>query len=239
VAFDAIGVLNTDDAVETYFIEKVLKPNVDADTAVLVDIGAHVGKYSSTLLSVLPKAKIYAFEPNPVTFQKLKARFPKGEVECFNMGLGSEAGSMQMYVYADDQSTSHASLFESVLTQLHHAEKVDTVDVAINRLDDICSERGIERIDLLKVDTEGFELEVLKGGSNVIREGRVRIVQFEFNEMNVMSRIYLHDFYDMLPGYRFFRLNAGGLVHLGEYNSANEIFKYHNIIAIDKSVTIP
>ena len=62
-------------------------------------------------------------------------------------------------------------------------------------------------------------------------------MQFEFNEMNVISRVFLKDFYDLLGDeWDFFRLDTRKLIYLGRrYDSANEIFKFQNIVAIRKS----
>ncbi len=79
-----------------------------------------------------------------------------------------------------------------------------------------------------------FELEVLKGAAELLKRGAIKIIQFEFNSMNVYSRAFLHDFYCLLPGFEFFRLSADKLIPLNEYHSQNEIFLYQNIIAIQR-----
>jgi hypothetical protein len=51
--------------------------------------------------------------------------------------------------------------------------------------------------------------------------------------MNVISRVFLRDFYKLIPQYAFFRLDEGRLIPLGEYSTRNEIFQFHNIVAFN------
>ena len=85
---------------------------------------------------------------------------------------------------------------------------------------------------MLKIDVEGFELEVLKGAEKLLREGRIKIIQFEFNEVNIIQRRFLKDFYDELPGFDFYRLDENRLIALNEWQPKHEIFLFQKVIAI-------
>ena len=76
------------------------------------------------------------------------------------------------------------------------------------------------------------ELFVPRGCSNRLQEEPVGVFEFEFNEMNVISRTFLRDFYTALEDFVFYRLRSDGLIPLGKYDARNEIFKFQNIIAI-------
>jgi hypothetical protein len=117
-------------------------------------------------------------------------------------------------------------------------EEVASVDCRVMTLDAYCLENHIEQIDFLKIDTEGYELFVLKGARHMLEQNRIRVVQFEFNEMNVVSRVFLKDFYDILPGFRFYRIRQGSLMPLGPYAALHEIFQYQNLLAIHPSVEV-
>jgi hypothetical protein len=66
----------------------------------------------------------------------------------------------------------------------------------------------------------------------MINGGNIKIIQFEFNEMNIVSRVFLKDFYQILKAYKIYRLCETELIPLFHYDSINEIFKFQNIIAI-------
>ena len=93
----------------------------------------------------------------------------------------------------------------------------------------------IQRIDLLKIDAEGNELDIIKGARRMIEQQRVACIQFEFGECDVYSRVFLKDFYDTLPSYSFFRICSRGLIPLGQHKPQHEIFQYQNIVAVDKA----
>ena len=72
---------------------------------------------------------------------------------------------------------------------------------------------------------------VLKGAKALLASESIEIIQFEFNKMNVFSRTFMHDFFVLLPKFRFFRMVQDGLVALGEYNPGSwELFGYQNIV---------
>ncbi len=96
----------------------------------------------------------------------------------------------------------------------------------------LCQRKKIKEVKFLKIDTEGNELNVLLGAAQLLKEKRIETIQFEFNEMNTVSRVFFRDFQELLPDHAFYRLLPAGLLPL-EKNSpmTNEIFGYQNIIA--------
>ena len=116
-----------------------------------------------------------------------------------------------------------------------HSDASSSWDISVTTLDAFVAERGIERIDLLKVDVEGGELEVLRGATDTLQRKMINAIHFEFNETNVVSRVFMKDFYEMLPDYDFYRMLPDGLVPMGIYYPIiAEIFAYQNIAAINR-----
>lgn len=104
-------------------------------------------------------------------------------------------------------------------------------------LDEFCSERGIDKIDLLKIDTEGNELSCLLGAKELLERGAIGAIHFEFNEMNAVSHATFKDFWDLLDGYDFARLLPGGrLLPITKYSPLQcEIYAYQNIVAVRRN----
>ena len=236
VAHKEMGVNNYGSNIETgeeFFLKSFLSTKFKNQPITIVDAGANTGEYSLLLKDVLPLATIYAFEPNPVTFKVLKEKTKMiNNVKSFSIGLGSAESTMEIYTYKNDKSSEHASVIKEVMVTLHKSEQIENYQVSIINLDSFCKDHSLEKIHFLKIDTEGFELEVLKGAAHFIKEKNIEVIQFEFNEMNIFSRVFLHDFYTILPNYKFYRLDTKKLIPLGDYNSSNEIFRYQNIIAV-------
>jgi FkbM family methyltransferase len=201
---------------------------------VILDIGANVGNYSTSLRRANPEIPIYAFEPHPVTYSRLCLNVDGLNVKTFNLGAGCVAGSMTLYDYADRDGSSHASMYKGVIEQIHHGRAIGH-EVSVIALDDFVAAEKIDLICLLKIDTEGHELEVLKGFRRTIAANKIDMIHFEFNEMNMASRVFFHDFWELLPNYDFFRMLPGGLLPLPRYNPvACEIFAYQNVVALLK-----
>lgn len=221
---------------EVYVFDEILKRiyNNKKDL-VIFDVGANKGGYSNKVATMYPDSKIFAFEPNPYTFAKLKESASKNIIPIC-MGVGSVKMKSEIYVYQNDLVTEHASLVKDVIPQNNSVGGAVSVPVEIITIDEYAKENHINRIDFLKIDTEGYEFNVLIGAHNMIYENKIGVIQFEFNEMNVLARVFMKDFFDKLKAYNFYRVIKGGLIKLNTYGSELEVFKYQNILAIQKDI---
>jgi FkbM family methyltransferase len=237
VAYNNIGILKFENDLvsgEQFLVTRVLKKNLGGVARpVIFDVGANVGKYSMLLAKTFPQAQIYAFEPNENTFKQLAANVGNA-VKCVNIGMGSEEKIEKIYTYSDNLASSHASIYEEVFHTFHKRDDVVEIEFQLTTLDLFCEKKKVTGIDFLKIDTEGNELNVLKGARETLSERKVKIIQFEFGECDVFSRVFLQDFYAMLPDYNIYRLDSERLIPLFEYASTNEIFRYQNFIAVRK-----
>jgi FkbM family methyltransferase len=239
MSLSGLGILNfADDHVsgEWHFVKRELPRLLGTSAPTIFDVGANVGNFTALLLEAFPQGTIHAFEPHPATFAKLSARqFPASRVRRHNVAVGAESGSAILFDRADADTvgSSHASLYESVITGMHGRGAVP-LSVNVTTLDALAEQERIAQIDFLKIDTEGHELAVLQGARGLLARRLIRCVQFEFNEMNVASRAYLNDFRQILPDYDFFRLLPKGLLPLGAAHIDTELFAFQNIVAIRK-----
>jgi FkbM family methyltransferase len=233
-----LGILNSENerwSGEDHFLRH-LSRFIEADKSFVVfDVGANVGVYSQRLRALHPRARIFAFEPLPESFAILQRNLGPQGVEVYNLALSDKAGAATIYT-RPGETTTHASLYSAVIEDLYHnsphANPIETTT-----LDSFVAEHTIDRIGLLKLDTEGSELQILRGAQLLLDEGRIDLIQFEFNEMNVISRVFLRDFIALLPGYTLFRLLPDGLVPIQATPAfLNEIFAFQNIVAVRKGL---
>lgn len=239
VAYKGIGILKYQDHVvsgERYLLTRVLtelfrgKPDVT-----LFDVGANVGNYTQLLAAEFPEAHIYAFEPNEHSYGSLVENAGESAV-CVNAGLGAQNKQVTMYTYGDSLASSHASLHDNVFHAYHRRDDLAEVDVDLETLDGFCEQYSVSRIDFLKIDTEGSELEVLKGAEGMLSEDRIDVIQFEFGECDIAARVFLQDFYDHLENFDLYRLDTERLIPLAQYSVVNEIFRYQNLVAFRKEL---
>lgn len=154
---------------ETKWLQEYLRPGM-----VVVDVGANVGYYTLLARSAVgPTGRVIAVEPSPVPATTLAAAAASFEnVTMIRAALGAESGDGALYL--DETARNHTP------TLVAHAGASKHF-VAIRTLDDCLSECGVERVDLLKLDVEGWEPQVLAGAGRLLAERRIRAVLCEFN----------------------------------------------------------
>lgn len=238
--FESNGILqyqNTSVSGERFVLEHIVPQYLREQVPQICDVGANVGDYIAEILQCFPNAQIFAFEPHPRSYSSMAERFATrtDRIHLHNLAVGSEAGELTLYDYQVNEGSGHATFYADIITKIHKGNLARN-SVQVVRLDDFFDAHGIQYVDLLKIDTEGHELDVLKGASRFINEQRISIIQFEFNEMNVFSRVFLRDFYQILQNFEFYRLARDHLIALDAYQARNEIFQYQNILAISAKV---
>lgn len=133
---------------------------------VAVDVGANLG-FVTGILSTLTgeKGQVHSFEPSPIVFAKLLEVIKANRlstVSAYNMGCGTEEQTMTLYC---PPSSGHASLRPNADIERSTLEKKV---VRIVKLDDFLGSK-LERLNFLKIDTEGYEDEVLLGATDLLR----------------------------------------------------------------------
>lgn len=197
---------------------------------VVLDVGANSGSYAAEVRRLAPQARILAFEPHPATFARLRQRLEGAAVETHQLALGEEAGRMELHDFADADGSTQASLSQASVGL--YSSDIVSHPVTVTTLDAVLAEHRIDRVALLKVDTEGFDAKVLRGGRQAILERRIALIQFEFIGANVATRTTMRDFFDALPGYRISRLCLNGAEWPLEYSVKRcEIPVNQNLIA--------
>lgn len=153
------------------------------------DVGANIGSYSKLVRSICNTCRIIAFEPVPSTFRELEENLKPFNVETLNCALGNFTGKAEIQVVPN--LSELASLVEDM--QAGGGRESKKIEIKVMKGTNFVHDKGIERISLLKVDTEGYDSEVLKGFEDTIK--RADVVQFEYGKANLFSRYFLHDYF--------------------------------------------
>jgi len=219
---------------ESLLINKKIERILQKQPSVAFDIGANKGEYSSLLLKRFPDLRLYSFEPNPNTFDLLNKEVDSQNAKCYNFGFGSEQGTLPLFFDKNNSTSVQATSDIAILQEIAKTPAIEQVDIKIVTLDEFCETEKINHIDFIKIDTEGFELEVLQGARKLLNDNRISMIQFEFNEVNIIKRRFLKDFNDLLPNYAFYRVTSKGMVELKKWEPKQEIFQFQNILAVLK-----
>lgn len=202
---------------------------------IIFDIGANEGEYAQLCKHINKNAKIFCFEPHPKTFMSLQENIDSNQITLINKALSDKNGKLSLHDYKEKDGSSHASLYADVIEKVHGKESI-CYEVDVTTVDNIVNEFNIKKIDLLKIDVEGNEVNVLKGSKESLRNDIIESVQFEFTQINSTSRVFMKDFFDILKEkYTMNRLLPNELLPLKDYNpTMHEIFGYQNIVALRK-----
>lgn len=238
-AAHGLGILNSERELsgELVFL-KQLSNFYKKDEFIAFDIGANVGNYSNMILENFGDCYVYCFEPHPETFQKLLANIGENKkVTLENFACSDTEEIVNIY-----GGGTGASLLESVHKNCDTNDKSEYDNNLVNTLilDKYINQNNINKINLLKIDTEGYELNVLESVVQTINKKMIEFVQFEFNSMQVYNKTFLNDMHRILNNYYFYRLLPNELLLL-ELDKKyvpfyHEIFAYQNIVCVRKDI---
>jgi FkbM family methyltransferase len=164
--------LGTFEQEESRLVAKFLVPGMT-----VIDVGANVGYYTALAASrVGSQGRIFAIEPDTRAFARLQSLIDTNRLpaRAFNFGLGERSGQEHLY-----QSPSSRN---NTPTMIAHGGFAPTATVPIRRLDDCMDEWQVTRVDLLKIDVEGWEPQVFRGASRALESGRIGAILCEFND---------------------------------------------------------
>jgi FkbM family methyltransferase len=165
--------------------------------ATVVDAGANVGRFTAAAVRRYPDATVHAFEPVARTFRELRANVGRHRnVRLHHAALGGQEGEGVVVLQAHSEWNSLAPAVNT--PRAGAASEV----VRVLTLDRLAVEGHFRRIDLLKTDTEGYDLEVLVGAAGLLAAGAVGFVLAEaaFDRAD-RGHTNFFDLYDRLAGY--------------------------------------
>lgn len=200
----------------------------------VVDIGANSDPYGMFLPET---TKIFAFEPNPIAFKKLQLNLKsRPNFETFKLGMSDRVGKLILWDQKDNSGSAMSSIYKQPL-EITYKLKTKKRVVSVTTIDRFMKQKKLDSIDFLKIDTEGHEYKVLLGARKTLQQNKIGIILFEFNDMNVYSRVFMRDFFELLKNFSMYRLLQDGLVPLGNYNPlTHELFAFQNIVAIRNDI---
>ncbi len=195
---------------------------------VVFDVGAHIGEWAGLALQFSPFIELYSFEPGPQAYEVLKNRRADALDKLFNLAISNRLGDDTFFLL--DQGTFLSGLISRPL----FASAYRKIQVPLETIDHFCEVRGIEKIEYLKIDTEGAELRVLQGAHKMLSEHKIRALQFEYGETTYDASVSLKQLMHLLhqEGYAVFRMEPSGLILINSWEDSFENYKYGDFFAI-------
>lgn len=180
--------------------------------ATVIDIGANIGQFAVASAKLFDALKIYSFEPLPQCSSDLQRHVSKlGNVKVFAVALGEQHGEAAFHINQHAHSSSILPLSQAHKDSFPEANEVGTVMVPLARLDEVLIESDIIRPSLLKLDVQGYEVNVLRGAEKLLPSIDFVILEASFKPLYEGERLFL-EIVDIMADYGFeFRRPVGWL----------------------------
>ena len=204
----------------------------------VIDVGANVGRWSVAMLGAAQESgrsgdlRMHVFEPSAYTFGRLAATLHGQKVKLQRMAMSDRSGSSLLHVMAPAAGTN----------SLHAPHGVSsgalTEEVTTTTLSSYAEQAGLDQLALVKIDTEGHDLAVLRGARQLFAEQRISVAQFEYNHRWIYARSYLHDAFELLEplGYRVGKLTPAGVEFYPSWDAELETFVEGNYVACRQAI---
>jgi FkbM family methyltransferase len=224
-------------------LQRLVSSNTRAGAKLIAfDVGARIGDWSKALIGAASGRsggiELHVFEPVPESRAKLQEALAgpirSGDIRVNGIALSNESKTVQIYVphFTGGTSTLHpdsAVNYEQVL------------DVETSTVDRYIAENSIDHVDLLKIDTEGNDFRVLHGAMDSLRNGKIGVVQFEYNHRWIHARSYLKDVFDLVQAtpYRIAKVCSTALEIYTNWHPELERFFETNYALVHERLIVP
>lgn len=204
--------------------------NKTNDEVTIFDVGAFDGGTALRYKTLFPSSKIYSFEPFPESFSKLlKNTSSYNDIISINKGVGEQEG------LATFNSNSFAAT-NSLLNTHQSGDKVwgsgfldtlKTIEVELTSIDRFVESNGIQNIDILKMDVQGAEYKVIKGATETLKKGMIKVIYTEIITLPTYEEQL--DFDEMIGliksfGFKLYNLYNLSLTKEGELRQVDALF---------------
>ncbi|MDO1448851.1 FkbM family methyltransferase [Rhodocytophaga aerolata] len=217
---------------------------------VILDIGANTGIYSIVASLNNPSLKIFAFEPHPQNYVRLQKNVSLNQpnsVVPVQSAVGNSTGTIDFYIPADDSITDISSVSKEFSESIYRMN-FKKIAVDLVTVDEFLELRQEQKVDVIKIDVEGYEYEVILGAYNTIKQQKPIILcevfsspceseeSFKINHPNV----YMLQCLLIELQYHIYEIDDNSLNYLTSFNfphkNRNYIFLHNKIV--DKKISI-
>jgi FkbM family methyltransferase len=170
-------------SVTSYFmVSRLLKQGLSPRT--VVDVGANVGQFAVATAKLFPEVEVHSFEPVPESVEELRKNVARlGNVTVYPCALGEEEGSVRFHVNVHTHSSSLLPLADSHRAAFPEALEERTIEVEVRTMDRVFEGVELRGPVLIKLDVQGYEAWVLRGGEETLRRADYVVMEVSFVKM--------------------------------------------------------
>lgn len=150
----------------------------------IIDIGANIGQYASASKQFYPESIIHSFEPVPSCFKQLKNNtLNQKDIYTHNLALGSSEGTIKFYQNEHSHASSALPVSGYQKENVPITRNAKEIEVKVSTLDTFTFSTLMPSPILLKMDVQGYEMEVLKGGREFLKKVDYVLLETSFTPM--------------------------------------------------------
>ena len=214
--------------------EQVIKNLITIEDPIIFDVGANKGQTIIKYQKLFPKAKIYSFEPSPKIFHILNNKFKYMQnLNIYNFAFGSEENERIFHINERSHNSGFYKLIDNFRVKNFPDEKIsykDSLNIKLNTIDNFVKTINLHQIDILKIDTEGFEEEVLKGSIKTLKSNKIKFIELEIilGDVYKNTNISFKKIEDILLqfGFKLYAINKHGNLFQSSYLTLNVLYKF-------------
>jgi FkbM family methyltransferase len=186
--------------IENYLLSQLVK-----EDSIVLDVGANIGFYSLTLSNAIKSGQVYSFEAVPDTYKKLSTNIENSskndQVTAFNLGAWNKKEEVTFSLPDSDNIGAFTAGSVS-------GESTRTCQATMTTLDSFVEENKLSKVDFIKMDIEGAELNALKGAHELLEKFKPTILLEVCRETCERFEYTVNDLWDLLSqyGYRAFKI---------------------------------
>jgi len=171
-------------------LDKIYKKLFNDANLVIFDVGANIGQSIDRFRKIFPQSIIHCFEPIKENYLYIKKNYSQQKIFTNNLAMGDQIGKKKFFINVKSGTSSFYPINKkSKWAKIRSNEKSVTIDeftkseeeVEVMTVDKYCENNNIKKIDILKIDVQGYENKVLEGAINTIKNGLINTMEIEMN----------------------------------------------------------
>ena len=229
--------------IRPYNFNHIFKKFEKKDNNVIVDVGANRGQSIENFLSIYKNYEIHCFEPLNNLYEELTKKYGQNKnIHLNNYALGEENKDGKFFKYHNDVNSSfnrpiNDSKWEKKKKKILNKEKLieQELKVKILKLDEYFKINNLKFINLLKIDTQGYEDKVLSGSNEILTSNKINFIQVEFimgNQYENRLNIIDYENYLIKNNFRLYGINQRGDLLTKSDISLDLLYANSNYVAV-------
>jgi FkbM family methyltransferase len=205
------------------------------------DVGANKGEHTIYFLKKASKSKIdfnvFSFDPFPNAIEIIKKKLSDhkftDKIKIIQKAKSDKEGKSSFFYDSKEQASGQNSLIDHYMLD-------SKIDVDTITLDSFCKSENIGKINFLKIDIEGYEINALKGAKMLLNNNKIDYLQLEYNQTWIEAGALIKKLLDITKNnYKLFILRKNNLLSINNYHYVLDDFFYCNLLLVNKNKPLP